>query len=40
VRYEYKHSILGYDHPDSHWDGKRLDKGHRISIMIRVSLVP
>ena len=34
LRYEYEHSILGYD--ASEWDGKDLESGHRLSVMIRV----
>ncbi|ORY28580.1 hypothetical protein BCR39DRAFT_468092, partial [Naematelia encephala] len=37
VRYEYEHSILPYEHEASVWDGKRLQPGHRVSIMVRVS---
>lgn len=37
VRYGYKHSILGYDHEGSVWEGKRLVPGHRVSFMVRVS---
>ena len=37
VRYTYEHSILPYDDPDSHWDGKPLERGHRLSLMVRVS---
>lgn len=40
VRYSYEHSILPYDHEGSVWDGRRLEPGHRVSIMIRVSWVP
>lgn len=38
IRYAYKHSILPYEHEGSIWDGKRLEAGHRVSIMVRVSL--
>lgn len=34
LRYEYEHSILGYD--ESEWDSKPLGWGHRLSMMIRV----
>lgn len=37
VRYQYKHSILGY--AESEWDGKPLVPGHRVSFMVRVSLL-
>lgn len=37
MRYNYEHSILPYDDPDSHWDGKPLERGHRLSLMVRVS---
>lgn len=37
IRYEYEHSILPYGDEGSKWDGKDLDPGHRVSIMIRVS---
>ncbi|WVR05643.1 hypothetical protein IAU60_002665 [Kwoniella sp. DSM 27419] len=35
IRYQYEHSILPYSSQGSIWDGSRLDRGHRISIMIR-----
>ncbi|XAO23498.1 hypothetical protein I312_102276 [Cryptococcus bacillisporus CA1280] len=35
IRYGYEHSILPFDDPSSIWDGKKLEMGHRISIMIR-----
>ncbi|WVN85576.1 uncharacterized protein L203_100724 [Cryptococcus depauperatus CBS 7841] len=35
VRYNYEHAILPYGHEGSIWDGKRLEKGHRLSIMVR-----
>ncbi|WRT65939.1 uncharacterized protein IL334_002890 [Kwoniella shivajii] len=35
VRYHYEHSILPYSSEGSVWDGKKLQSGHRISIMIR-----
>ena len=38
IRYGYEHSILPFDDPSSIWDGERLEPGHRISIMIRVSI--
>ena len=34
LRYEYEHSILGYE--ASEWDGNALESGHRLSVMIRV----
>lgn len=34
MRYEYEHSILGYD--ESAWAGRDLAPGHRLSVMIRV----
>ncbi|KAK4686923.1 hypothetical protein P7C73_g3202, partial [Tremellales sp. Uapishka_1] len=34
IRYGYKHSILPYG-STSEWQGKQLEPGHRISIMIR-----
>jgi hypothetical protein len=37
VRYDYKHSILGYEDGGSQWGGNCLEKGHRVSVMIRVS---
>ncbi|GFZ43344.1 hypothetical protein JCM24511_01064 [Saitozyma sp. JCM 24511] len=37
VRYGFEHSILGYEAPESVWDGQRLPAGHRVSIMVRVS---
>ncbi|WVQ85507.1 hypothetical protein IAT38_007672 [Cryptococcus sp. DSM 104549] len=35
VRYGYEHSILSYEDEGSVWDGKRLEAGHRVSVMIR-----
>ncbi|WVQ71110.1 hypothetical protein IAR50_000635 [Cryptococcus sp. DSM 104548] len=35
VRYNYEHSILPYDDDASIWNGERLEKGHRMSVMIR-----
>lgn len=35
MRYEYKHSILGYN--DSKWGDTPLVPGHRVSFMVRVS---
>ena len=37
MRYEYEHSILGYD--ESEWEGRKLSPGHRLSFMIRVCTV-
>ncbi len=37
LRYEFDHSILSYE--DSEWDGEKLGPGHRLSIMVRVSLI-
>ncbi|EJT45496.1 hypothetical protein A1Q1_06047 [Trichosporon asahii var. asahii CBS 2479] len=37
VRYGYEHSVLGYNHEGSLWDGERLKPGHRVSFMVRVS---
>ncbi|KAI9634459.1 uncharacterized protein MKK02DRAFT_16941 [Dioszegia hungarica] len=40
VRYQYDHSILPYDDTGSAWQGKKLEPGHRISLMVRVSWSP
>jgi hypothetical protein len=37
IRYQYEHSILSYEDEGSVWDGKRLEAGHRVSVMVRVS---
>lgn len=37
IRYEYDHSILPYEGPESTWNAEQLRPGHRISIMVRVS---
>lgn len=39
IRYQYEHSILPYDDPVSVWEGEQLSAGHRVSVMVRVSLL-
>lgn len=39
IRYQYEHSILPYDDTGSVWDGEQLSAGHRVSVMVRVSLL-
>jgi hypothetical protein len=38
IRYQYEHSILPYDDLGSVWEGEQLKAGHRVSVMVRVSL--
>jgi alkylated DNA repair protein alkB family protein 7 len=38
IRYGFKHSILPYNDQGSVWDGERLKEGHRLSLMVRVSI--
>lgn len=38
IRYKYDHSILPYEGDGSAWQGETIAPGHRISIMVRVSV--